>query len=950
MILEPMTEPMLSKKPRYIIGIDLGTSNCALSYLDTFAEQPCIEVLDIEQWEDENSKLSQALLPSFLYLKNKAERKRESFPFLKNSLYAPPDSLTRINDIVVGRLASNLSATHPARVIHSAKSWLCHGGVNRSEPILPWHSDEIIGSDRLTPAQVSAYYLAYLAKSWQEQVGGQSAHFCDQTIIVTVPASFDDAAQKLTLEAAEIAGYPKSVRLMEEPQAAFFDWYLHATILKDNSSELNKLSFFSERKRVLVCDIGGGTSDFSIIETNGAFPPKLKRTKVSKHILCGGDNIDLAISHLVEQRRKDRSQPLNSTAWVKLTAACRKLKEKILSDQNLTHIDADTSYHIAIEAKTSTSLFDSSETVSITHGELIGLILDGFFPQCGPADKPREDASFGLTEWNLPYAQDTRITRHLANFLDGESIDYLVFAGGTLTPSFLQSRLIEMISSWQDKAVTSLKIEDGSLAIAKGATAFGHVKQSAPEQLEETYPKAVFLEVDHAGKKDLVKLMDKHARLGSVSTLDQDHFKLLVNQRVEFSLYTALTEPIKLETGSLLTDKIKWQLSPLPPLTTIIKCEDKTIDTIEVMIQAEITMTGLLSLRCVSKLDPSTSWQLEFNLRDFRFLAKDATHPTNQSALSFEVEDKEKANLNQAIELITQCFGKRKGPAQPLQPNALNTKLEALLGPRQDWSIGTLRKLWQPLKIGMNRRSRSLEHESAWLNLTGFALRPGFGLQSDHERVRELWSCFKTGASHPKDAKALDQWWIMWRRVAGGLSREEQDQIFDKIFPNIKREKDHNSREQLLLAGSLERATMQKKLQLGNTLVTQILSGQKQLLDAKIWALTRLVSRIPIHSGPEVIIRPSFVEAWLNQLLSLDMRSKHYGKLANTLLQGARIVNNRDFDIDPSLRDEIALKLKQSGFNEDQLAAIQSFQAPDQNTYAELFGEALPSGIIMTYD
>lgn len=218
------------------------------------------------------------------------------------------------------------------------------------------------------------------------------------------------------------------------------------------------------------------------------------------------------------------------------------------------------------------------------------------------------------------------------------------------------------------------------------------------------------------------------------------------------------------------------------------------------------------------------------------------------------------------------------------------------------------------------------------------------------KRVRELWSCFKSGAAHQKNAKAMDQWWIMWRRVAGGLSREDQDQIFDKIFPNIKRSKDQNSRELLLLAGSLERATMQKKLQLGNTLVTQILSGQKQLIDAKIWALSRLVSRIPIHSGPEVVIRPSFVERWLNQLLTLDLRSKHYSKLANTLLQGARIVDNRDFDIDKSLRDEIAIKLKQSGIEESQLSSIQSFQAPDQSTYAELFGEALPSGIIMTHD
>ena len=204
-----MTEPMLSKKSRYIIGIDLGTSNCALSYLDCYGEQPNIEVLDIEQWDDDNSKISQALLPSIMYIKSKAERKRESFPFLKDSLYTPHHSLTRMNDIVVGRLAFNLSATHPARVIHSAKSWLCHGGVNRSEPILPWHSDEILGSERLTPAQVSAYYLAYLANSWQERVGGQSAQFCDQTIIVTVPASFDEAAQKLTLEAAAIAGYPE---------------------------------------------------------------------------------------------------------------------------------------------------------------------------------------------------------------------------------------------------------------------------------------------------------------------------------------------------------------------------------------------------------------------------------------------------------------------------------------------------------------------------------------------------------------------------------------------------------------------------------------------------------------------------------------------------------------------------------------------------------------------
>lgn len=943
-----MTERKTSQKPRYIIGIDLGTSNCALSYLDCYAENPCIEVLNIEQWEGENSKTIQTHLPSFLYLKTKGERKRESFPFAEDPNYKPPKGLARLDDIVVGKLASNLAATHPARVIHSAKSWLCHGGVNRSEPILPWHSDDIIGNERLTPTQVSAYFLAYLAKSWQMQVGGQTALFQDQTVIVTVPASFDEAAQRLTLEAARSAGFPESVRLMEEPQAAFFDWYFHQALPQDKQPNIDQHSFFSKKKRVLVCDIGGGTSDFSIIETNGAMPPTLKRTKVSRHLLCGGDNIDLALSHLLEQRRKNTVQPLRSESLVKLIATCRVLKERVLSDPRIADIDGKTLYHVAIEDNKAASLFDGTETVSITHQELIDLILDGFFPQCNLDDKPSEDASFGLTEWNLPYAQDTRITRHLAAFLEGEPIDCMVFAGGSLAPGFLRDRLIEMINSWQDKAITSLDTGDGSLAITKGATAFGYLKQRAPESLEETYPKAVFLEVEHAGKKDLIKLMNKHAKLGSVCTLDQNRFKLLVNQQVEFSLFTALTEPVSLKAGSLLTDKHQWQLSSLPPLTTVIDSHDKSIKTIDVMIQAEITMTGLLSLRCVSNADPKISWQLEFNLRDFRYLAKDSESSPAQSALTYETADE--AALNQAVELIQQCFGKRKGSDQALSPSDLNTKLEALLGPRQDWNISTLRKLWQPLKSGINRRSRSIEHESAWLNLSGYVLRPGFGLRSDHERVRELWSCFKSGAAHQKNAKAMDQWWIMWRRVAGGLSREDQDQIFDKIFPNIKRSKDQNSRELLLLAGSLERATMQKKLQLGNTLVTQILSGQKQLIDAKIWALSRLVSRIPIHSGPEVVIRPSFVERWLNQLLTLDLRSKHYSKLANTLLQGARIVDNRDFDIDKSLRDEIAIKLKQSGIEESQLSSIQSFQAPDQSTYAELFGEALPSGIIMTHD
>ena len=342
------------------------------------------EVFLIPQWETLTGFSDGLTLPSFLYLPSKQEAARM------------PGECTGGGEWIPGRFARQQAAESPGRVAHSAKSWLCHHAVDRSAPFLPWRSDEIPVEKRISPIRASALLLEYLRAAWDARFAGQGFLFGHQDITITVPASFDAVAQRLTLEAAREAGFPESVRLLEEPQAAFYCWLEHHGTPGELWGQLPE----GEAHHVVVIDIGGGTSDFSLFEISrqtGTTLPHIKRIAVSNHLLLGGDNIDLALAHHVKSRLTHEA--LSPPQWNFLVAHCRDLKERCLADA------PDNIFPISIPGRGS-SLVSGTLAGQVTRTEVESIVLDGFFPECQADVRPAQ-AQIGLREWALPYAVDS---------------------------------------------------------------------------------------------------------------------------------------------------------------------------------------------------------------------------------------------------------------------------------------------------------------------------------------------------------------------------------------------------------------------------------------------------------------------------------------------------------------------------------------------------------------
>jgi molecular chaperone DnaK (HSP70) len=390
-------------RTRFSIGIDLGTSNCSLAFVPLQGEAKS-EILAVPQWETLSQITESPTLPSFVYLPDEAVAAHIQG---RDAGWA---------EWIVGRLARRKAGESPGRVVHSAKSWLCHHASDRSARFLPWGSDSIARDNKISPVRASALILNYLRGAWNDRFAGAGAdfEFDSQEITVTVPASFDAAAQQLTLTASVEAGFPEDVRLLEEPQAAFYCWLEQHDFATELWSKLPADN--AGTNHMLVVDIGGGTSDFSLFElrwdarTSG---PGIKREAVSDHILLGGDNVDLAIAHRIEPRLIGERGKLSGAQWGDLVARCRDLKEKVLSSEG----PPDEAFPISLPGRGS-GLIADSRTAKLTRAELQAVLLDGFFPECDSQARPYRTHA-ALKEWGLPYASDSAVTRHLADFLQG---------------------------------------------------------------------------------------------------------------------------------------------------------------------------------------------------------------------------------------------------------------------------------------------------------------------------------------------------------------------------------------------------------------------------------------------------------------------------------------------------------------------------------------------------
>jgi molecular chaperone DnaK (HSP70) len=914
-------------RAKFSIGIDLGTTNCAMAFEPLEESRSRTEVFPIPQLETINVFIESSTLPSFLYLPPKEE------------IAGVASANAEREEWIPGRLARKKAAESPGSVAHSAKSWLCHHAVDRTAPFLPWRSDEIPPEKRISPIQASALLLEYLRAVWDARFGSGGLPFNDQEITITVPASFDAAAQTLTLEAASKAGFPEKVRLLEEPQAAFYCW------LEDH--DLAEAGLKKAANHVLVIDIGGGTTDFSLFQISnhtGDSLPKIKRVAVSDHLLLGGDNIDLALAHNVEPLLSN--DPLSPAQWNFLVARCRDLKEQCFSDYSLN------SFPVSVPGRGS-SLLGGTLSCRIDRAAIESIVLEGFFPDCDLNSRPLRTQT-GLREWALPYAADSAITRYLADFLrDRPPIDAVLFNGGSLHPEALRLRLIQQIGRWQRGAEPRMLYNsEPSLAVARGAARFGSIVYHRERRIEADSARSLYLEVHKTPNQDrkstapaLLCILPPNAPTEEQFRIADVGLELRLNRAVRFQTYYSTRRP-----EDKIGEIVVWNEQDfvrLPPLQTTARLPGRSVagDRVPVTLTTLINELGLLRIACVSALPSSKeTWPLEFNLR-----AGDQETPQQTQNEGVWLDPGiEPSRLESTKSRIKAIFSRPVDPRDKLTAANLFKSLERILGMQKaEWNWVLNRVLWQALWDCYNERSRSVDHEEAWLILAGFFLRPGFGGDGDEARIDDLWHLRFSGIAHAGKRIQLQEF-ILWRRVAGGLNRERQESL---LAPELLRlvEGKNAPAELVRLAGSLERIDLRQKTRLVDLFVSRTveLAAAKHHCAPYLSSLGLLLNRSPLYAGPEAVVSASNVERVLDSLSDFEWNEPDLGEVQTLFLRSARVVDNPEIDLPKSVRQRIASKLEKWGTPPVKIARIRSFVPIAATDRASLFGESLPPGLVL---
>ncbi len=925
---------------RFSIGIDLGTTNSALAFAPLTGEAKP-EILVIPQWESLTALVEAPTLPSFLYLPEDAVAAQ-----LRGRAAGA-------GEWVVGRLARSKAAETPGRVVHSAKSWLGHHAADRTAPFLPWGSTELAAGQKISPVHASALILNYLRGAWNGRFAAAGFAFDEQDISVTVPASFDAAAQRLTLEAAGQAGFPAGVRLLEEPQAAFYCWLEGHDATRELWPE--PAGRAAGPLHVLVIDIGGGTSDFSLFElrrTAADTAPDIRRVAVSEHILLGGDNVDLAIAHFVEPLLAGEGSRVSGARWDHLVAVCRDLKERALSSAG----PPEEKFTVSLPGRGS-GLLAGLQAATVTRAEIESVLLDGFFPACSAAARPHRMRA-ALREWGLPYAADGAVTRHLADFLrDRPRVDAVLFNGGSVHPPLLRQRLRAQIGAWQDGA-TPLVLENAEpeLAVARGAARFGALRHRRTGCIAAGAGHAIFLEVHAAPATEgavappaLVCVLPRGASPGQSFEIAEPPLDLRTDQPVRFQAWSSSRHG-----SSRAGDILAWQdgdFHALPPLQTIVRTADPSRPgggVIPVHLVASMNELGLLQVSCVSA-DPAVrqSWPLEFNLRPHEQAGTSTQAAAAPRDTAAPVEPNAAPDvMASARSLVGQVFGRPARESEKPTAGALFRKLERILGtPRAGWNALLLRALWPALCERLDGRALSVVHEEAWLTLAGFLLRPGFGVAGDERRMDALWRVHETGPCFP-GRRIRVQEYLLWRRVAGGLSRERQHELLAGERERLRSFKAPG--ELVRLAGSLELLALETKTGLIREFIDTAvkLAHAGQHCTPYLAALGHLLNRAPLHAGPETVVSPDFVGQAYAAFRGLDWAEPELLEMQTLFLRAARVVGDRSLDVPQKLREQIAARLEKSGAAPMRTAKIRAFMPIARSDRVSLCDESLPPGLV----
>ncbi|MGD9249863.1 MAG: Hsp70 family protein [Desulfobacterales bacterium] len=589
---------------KYIVGIDLGTTNSILAYTaadEESRETAEIKVLEIPQLVGPGAVAAQEMLPSFIYLPGETDKTSDALalPWQDNV------------PLVVGELARNRGAELPQQLISSSKSWLCHTAVDRRQPILPWGAPADVR--HLSPVEASAAILDHIRSAWNHLMANndESLILERQEIFLTVPASFDAVARELTVKAAAMAGLSDIV-LLEEPQAVFYAW------IQDSGDRWRKA--VSPGDLVLVCDLGGGTSDFSLIRVSDAEGHlELERIAVGRHILIGGDNMDLALAYAVAQQMKTDGMKLDAWQMRALWHTCRGAKEQILAASG-----SDT-VPISVLGRGS-GLIGGTLRTELKRETVEQVIMEGFFPSCESSARPAAVTRAGIQETGLAYEADPAVTRHLAQFL-GRSEDRphemptaVLFNGGVMKARRLQERVTDVLGSWQtDARLRVLASANMDLSVAIGAAYYGLARQGRGVRIRSGLNQSYYIGV--AASLPAVPGMPPPIKAlcvapfgmeeGTEAEPTEREFNLVVGEPAKFDFLGSAVRTAD-AVGALLED---WE-DEIEPITTIETTLDGDYGTvIPVSIQIRLTEIGTLELWCVSRQD-GRRWKLEFNVRE----------------------------------------------------------------------------------------------------------------------------------------------------------------------------------------------------------------------------------------------------------------------------------------------------------------------------------------------
>ncbi len=930
---------------RFVVGIDLGTTHTVVAYAEIDPKKkgaPEPRIFEITQ-------LTTA-------------REREALALLPSCLYAPiPGEVEGDPDWVAGEMARRRGAEVVGRFVSSAKSWLAYGAVDRLAAILPWGApDGPPGEDgtpglparRISPVAASARLLAHIREAWDRDL--PDAPLAEQDVVLTLPASFDEVARELTLRAAEEAGL-KPV-LLEEPSAAFYAAMRGERAIREIAAD-------GGERTVLVCDVGGGTTDLSLmgIAKAPAAPWfSVRRIAVGRHILLGGDNMDLALAHVAEGRVAKGGGRLEPAELAQLVHSCREAKERILGDASVDEA------RVTVLGRGS-RLVGGARSTALKRDEVERVVLEGFFPAV-KEDEP-EKRRAGIVSFGLPYERDPAITRHVRQFLRRHASelprggpDALLLNGGVFNAKPIVAALTEGIAAFGGAPPRVLPGTDPDLAVARGAVLYGFARRGVGVRIESgaSHGYYVALAPERPGAEvRAVCILPRGAKEGVRQEAGRK-FELVVGRNVRFDLFAS--DVARDEAGALVTIG-EDSFERLPPVVARLVASGKE-ETVPVHLGGELLTTGQLELACTEAGPAGAAgrkFRLEFQLRDVggRSTSLPPAAPASLApprpslTPSAERISIAPSKLGEAERILERVFGKRN-EADPREVKDVLRDLEKTLGDRVTWTMETARALVDRLLVNTGSRRRTAAHERAYWLLLGYCLRPGFGDPGDPTRIERAWPLFDGRLAFPDEPRGWAQFFIAWRRMSGGLAEPMQIAIRDLFDPVIapaeaklkKPKRIPEAPDELLSTlAALERAPVARRTQLGEWILEKTWGSD----DARLWgAIGRVGARAPVYASVHHVVPAKVAELWVDRLLKQKWDS--VATAPHAAVQLARVTGDRARDLPEKLRLEVAKRLVAVNAKEAWVRSVKELVDVGEEERVAILGEGLPIGLRLRDD